>query len=102
LLAEKAPLTEEPKVAIRYGAFLKGVLYFDDRRASIECVVRDMSASRARLTLEHPTTVPDNVELLKTNFGYWYLADKSAASEIVRCWSKRTKLDFRRRWFVCF
>jgi hypothetical protein len=87
LLAEKAPLTEEPKVAIRYGAFLKGVLYFDDRRASIECVVRDMSASGARLTLEHPTTVPDNVELLKTNFGYWHLADIPIVPTNVRYWS---------------
>jgi len=31
--------------------FLKGKLYYDNRRGSIECVVRDMSASGARLTL---------------------------------------------------
>ena len=34
-----------------------------NRRASIECVVRDISDSGARLTFEHPVTVPDNVEL---------------------------------------
>jgi hypothetical protein len=54
---------EEPTAAIRQRTFLKGTLYYDNRRASIECVVRDMSDSGARLTFEHPATVPDNVEL---------------------------------------
>jgi hypothetical protein len=56
-------MAEEPNVAIRQRTFLKGTLYYDNRRASIECVVRDMSDSGARLTFEHPVTVPDNVEL---------------------------------------
>ena len=56
-------MTEEPKVAIRQRTFLKGTLYYNNRLASIECVVRDMSTSGARLTFEHPATVPDNVEL---------------------------------------
>ena len=56
-------MAEEPKVAIRQRTFLKGTLYYDNRHASIECVIRDMSDSGARLTFEHPATVPDNVEL---------------------------------------
>ena len=56
-------MAEEPNVAIRQRTFLKGTLYYDNRRASIECVVRDISDSGARLTFEHPVTVPDNVEL---------------------------------------
>ena len=56
-------MAEEPNVAIRQKTFLKGTLYYDNRRASIECVVRDMSDSGARLTFEHPATIPDNVEL---------------------------------------
>jgi len=56
-------MAEEPQVAIRQRTFLKGTLYYDNRRASIECVVRDLSDSGARLTFEHPVTVPDNVEL---------------------------------------
>jgi hypothetical protein len=56
-------MAEEPNVAIRQRTFLKGTLYYDNRRASIECVVRDISDSGARLTFEHPITVPDNVEL---------------------------------------
>ena len=57
------PLAEENQVAIRQRTFLKGTLYYDNRRASIECVIRDMSDSGARLTFEHPVIVPDNVEL---------------------------------------
>ena len=56
-------MAEEPNVAIQQRTFLKGTLYYDNRRASIECVVRDMSDSGARLTFEHPATIPDNVEL---------------------------------------
>jgi hypothetical protein len=54
---------EEPKVAIRQRTFLKGTVYYDNRRASIECVIRDLSDSGARLTFDHPSTVPDNIEL---------------------------------------
>jgi hypothetical protein len=56
-------MAEEPKVATRHRTFLKGTLYYDNRRASIDCVIRDMSDSGARLTFDHPATVPDNVEL---------------------------------------
>ena len=60
-------MAEKPKVAIRQRTFLKGMLYFDNRRASIECVVRDMSDSGACLTFDHPANVPDNVELFIPN-----------------------------------
>ena len=60
-------MAEEPQVAIRQRTFLKGTLYYDNRRASIECVVRDISDSGARLTFDHPATVPDNVELFIPN-----------------------------------
>lgn len=56
-------MPDEPKIASRQRTFLKGTLYYDNRRVSIECVVRDMSDSGARLTFDHPATVPDSVEL---------------------------------------
>jgi PilZ domain len=56
-------MAEEPKVAIRQKTFLKGTLYYDNRRASIECVIRNISDSGARLTFDQPTVVPENVEL---------------------------------------
>jgi hypothetical protein len=56
-------MDEEPKAAIRQRTFLKGTVYYDNRRASIECMIRDISDSGARLTFDHPATVPDNIEL---------------------------------------
>ena len=56
-------MAEEPKIAVRLRTFLKGTLYYDNRRASVECVIRDLSDSGARLAFEHPATVPDCVEL---------------------------------------
>ena len=56
-------MADEPQVAIRQRTFLKGILYYDNRRASIDCVIRDISDSGARLTFEHPVIVPDHVEL---------------------------------------
>jgi hypothetical protein len=56
-------MAEESRDAVRQRTLLKGMLYYDNRRASIECVIRDMSDSGARLSFEHPVTVPDNVEL---------------------------------------
>ena len=56
-------MAEEPQVAIRQRTFLKGTVYYDNRRASIECVIRDISDSGARLSFEHSVVVPDNIEL---------------------------------------
>ena len=56
-------MSEKPRIAPRQRTFLKGTIYYDNRRASMECVIRDMSESGARLTFEHPATVPDNIEL---------------------------------------
>jgi len=56
-------MADEPQVAVRHRTFLKGTLYYDNRRASIECVIRDLSDSGARLTFDNPVAVPENVEL---------------------------------------
>jgi len=60
-------MAEEPNVAIWQRTFLKGALYYDNRRGSIECVVREISANGARLTFDHPVNVPDNIELFIPN-----------------------------------
>ncbi len=53
----------KPQIAVRHRTFFKGTVYYDNRRASIECVIRDMSDSGARLTFDHPVNVPDYIEL---------------------------------------
>lgn len=56
-------MNQETRAAVRQRTFLKGTVYYDNRRASIECTIRDLSDSGARVTFEHPVTVPDNIEL---------------------------------------
>lgn len=47
----------------RTRTFLKGIVYYDNRRASIDCTVRDMSETGARIVFSTPVIVPDNLEL---------------------------------------
>jgi hypothetical protein len=49
--------------ARRYKSFLQGRVLFNNRRSSIDCVVRDISKTGARLRISDAITVPDAVEL---------------------------------------
>jgi PilZ domain len=54
---------DEPQAALRTRTFLKGVVYYDNRRASVECTIRDLSDTGARIAFSTLVTVPDNFEL---------------------------------------
>lgn len=54
---------DERRKSARKRSFLKGTVYFNHRRASIECTVRDFSEYGARLQFAAPTTLPEAVEL---------------------------------------
>ena len=54
---------EHLKDAVRVRTFLKGVLYYDRRSVSIDCIIRDMSDTGARISFPSPVTIPDNVEI---------------------------------------
>ena len=54
---------QEPETSLRLRTFLKGVIYYDNRRASVDCTVRDLSDTEARIEFQTMVTVPDNVEL---------------------------------------
>ena len=54
---------EESQPLLRTRTFLKGIVYYDNRRASIECTIRDLSDTGARIAFTTLVTVPDNVEL---------------------------------------
>ena len=52
-----------PKPALRTRTFLKGIVYYDNRRASIDCTIRDLSDTGARIVFTTLVVVPDNIEL---------------------------------------
>jgi hypothetical protein len=54
---------DAPRPAQRIRTFLKGVVYYDNRRVSIECTIRDISDTGARVVFASPVTVPDHIEL---------------------------------------
>lgn len=49
--------------ALRVRTFLKGMVYYDNRRVTIDCTVRDLSDTGARIAFTSAVTVPDNIEL---------------------------------------
>lgn len=54
---------EAPQPALRTRTFLKGIVYYDNRRVTIDCTVRDLSDTGARIVFPALVTVPDNIEL---------------------------------------
>jgi len=65
---QTAPLSEkmrpeENQPALRNRTFLKGIVYYDNRRASIACTIRDLSDTGARIAFTTLVSVPDNIEL---------------------------------------
>jgi hypothetical protein len=49
--------------ATRQKSFLRGCLYFNNRRSALDCLIRDISASGARLIFSDTVTIPDVVDL---------------------------------------
>lgn len=48
---------------VRHKTFLRGCIFFNNRRSSTECLVRDFTLHGARLMVSAAVTVPDVVEL---------------------------------------
>ena len=53
----------ERRGAARQKSLLRGCIYFNGRRSAIDCLVRDISATGARLTFSGDVSVPDRIEL---------------------------------------
>lgn len=47
----------------RARTFLTGRIIFNDRSSVIDCIVRDLSPGGARITFDHPISIPDQFEL---------------------------------------
>jgi hypothetical protein len=53
----------ERRVSSRQKSFLRGCIYFNNRRSAVDCLVRDVSAAGARLIFSAAVNVPDTVDL---------------------------------------
>jgi hypothetical protein len=53
----------ERRSGIRQKAFMKGRIYFDNKRRSADCLIRDVSELGARLRFSSVMTTPDLFEL---------------------------------------
>jgi PilZ domain-containing protein len=53
----------ERRRSTRQKSFLRGCIYFNNRRSAIDCLVRDVSAAGARLIFSDAVSVPDVVDL---------------------------------------
>jgi PilZ domain len=53
----------ERRGAARQKSFLRGCIYFNNRRSAIDCLVRDISSTGARITFAGEVSMPDKIEL---------------------------------------
>ena len=56
------PAVERRRIA-RQKSFLRGMIYFNNRRNVVDCLVRDISQYGARLIFSDAVTTPDVLEL---------------------------------------
>ena len=53
----------ERRSATRQKSFLRGCVYFNNRRSAIDCLVRDISSTGARLIFSGTVSIPDVIDL---------------------------------------
>ncbi len=53
----------ERRRAARQKSFLRGCIYFNNRRSAVDCLIRDISAEGARVIFSDSITIPDVVDL---------------------------------------
>jgi|SRR5215470_1385072 len=58
----------------RHKSFLQGRIYFNNRRSSVDCLIRDIADSGARLKFSNAVATPDVVELHIPNKNETYRA----------------------------
>ena len=54
--------TERRRIA-RQKSFLRGMIYFNNRRSVVDCLIRDISPYGARLIFSDTVTTPDTLDL---------------------------------------
>jgi PilZ domain-containing protein len=58
---------KERRLSSRQKSFLQGRVYYNSRRSSVDCLIRDYSDHGARLKFSESVTVPDTIELFIPN-----------------------------------
>jgi PilZ domain len=53
----------ERRGSTRQKSFLRGCLYFNNRRSTMDCLIRDLSEEGARIIFSHTVNVPEVIEL---------------------------------------
>lgn len=57
----------ERRASARQKSFLQGRIYFNNRRSSVDCLIRDVSETGARLKFSETIAVPEAIELYIPN-----------------------------------
>jgi hypothetical protein len=60
---EPVPRTTERRRSARHKSFLRGMIYFNNRRNVVDCLIRDISPYGARLIFSDAVTTPDVLDL---------------------------------------
>jgi hypothetical protein len=58
---------KERRASARQKSFLQGRIYYNNRRSSVDCLVRDYSEAGARLKFSETIAVPEAIELYIPN-----------------------------------
>jgi hypothetical protein len=58
---------KERRALVRHKTLIKGRIYFNNRLSSMDCIVRDLTASGARLEFSENVTLPSAFELYIPN-----------------------------------
>src|SRR5262249_3386861 len=53
----------ERRKSTRQKSFLRGCIYFNNRRSAVDCLIRDISDVGARLLFSDAISIPDAIEL---------------------------------------
>jgi hypothetical protein len=53
----------ERRNTTRKKSFLRGCIYFNHRRSAVDCLIRDISETGARMTFSSTVQIPDVIEL---------------------------------------
>jgi hypothetical protein len=57
----------ERRIATRTRSFLQGRIFYNNRRSSVDCLIRDYSETGAKLKFSESITVPEAIELYIPN-----------------------------------